>query len=219
LSISIEDLSTGFTLTYNPRLRTATASIVKVDILVALLLRAQSADRELSAAERSLAARMIKNSDNAAATALWNGIGGSSGLARANRRLGLKSTVPGPSGYWGSTTTSARDQIRILAALAGSPSPLTKKHRHYVLDLMSDVRAGQDWGISAAGGDVAVKNGWMPRTVHGGRWTINSIGRADTGDHDYLIAVISDRHPSMTTGVTTLEHAVTSITDLIAGAD
>jgi beta-lactamase class A len=219
LSISIKDLTTGFSHTYNPRLRTATASIVKVDILVALLIQAQSAHRKVTAAEKSLAANMIKNSDNAAATALWNRIGGSAGLRRANRKLRLKSTVAGPSGYWGSTTTSAKDQIRILTALTTSRSPLTKKHRRYVLGLMSNVRAGQDWGVGAAGGDVALKNGWLPRVVDGGGWTINSIGRARTRGHDYLIAVISDRHPSMSAGVTTVEQVVTRVTGLIERGD
>nr|WP_308406433.1 hypothetical protein [Streptomyces tricolor] len=44
-----------------------TASIVKVDILAALLLRAQDAGRRPAAAERAHAARMIEDSDNASA--------------------------------------------------------------------------------------------------------------------------------------------------------
>lgn len=67
-----------------------TASIVKVDILAALLLQAQDAGRRLTAAERSYAAKMIENSDNASATALWHTIGRSAGLDAANARFGLR---------------------------------------------------------------------------------------------------------------------------------
>lgn len=216
LSISIKDLGTGFSYTYNPGLRTAAASIVKVDILVTLLLQAQKAHRRLTASERRLASRMIEHSDNDAATALWNIVGGSYGLGRANRTLGLRNTVPGPGGYWGSTTTGAKDQVRILGALTGSSSPLNKQNRRYVLGLMSKVTADQAWGVSAAGGTVALKNGWLPRPVDGGRWTVNSIGRVTTGRHTYLIAVISDRHPSLSTGIDAVEDAVRRLKALVA---
>ncbi|MFD0392492.1 serine hydrolase [Streptomyces nogalater] len=78
-----------------------TASIVKVDILAALLLQAQDAGRPLSKTERDLAEPMIRRSDNAAADALWRRIGRASGLAAANERLGLTSTTGGPGGRWG----------------------------------------------------------------------------------------------------------------------
>jgi hypothetical protein len=40
-----------------------------------------------------------RNSDNAAATALWKTIGGAAGLAAADQAPGLRHTVPGPGGY------------------------------------------------------------------------------------------------------------------------
>src|SRR5689334_6361048 len=64
LSVSITDLTTGTSYTYDSGLRTATASIVKVDILAALMLRAQKAGRSLNATEKALAKRMITQSDN-----------------------------------------------------------------------------------------------------------------------------------------------------------
>ncbi|MGN5377662.1 serine hydrolase [Streptomyces lasalocidi] len=84
-----------------------TASIVKVDILAAVLLQAQDAGRELTAQERAHAEPMIKQSDNAAADALWRQIGQADGLAAANKRLGLTSTTSGPGGRWGLTWTTA----------------------------------------------------------------------------------------------------------------
>jgi beta-lactamase class A len=217
-SLSIRDLSTGFTLTYHPQVRAATASIAKVDILIALLLRAQKADRRLSTAEEALAAQMIEVSDNKAADTLWNTIDRSTGLAAANRRLGLRSTNPDPGVFWGSTTTSAADQVRILTALASSRSPLTGQNRRYVLDLMEHVTPEQAWGVSAAaatGDTVALKNGWLPRSSDAGRWTINSIGRVRGAGHDYLIAVLSTQNNSMTSGIETVEHATNLVTSAL----
>lgn len=219
LSLSILDLSTGFTFTYRPKTRTVTASIVKVDILIALLLKAQREGRRLTASEKALATQMIRVSDNKAANALWYAAGGAAGLAAANKKLHLRGTSPGPGGYWGSTRTSAADQIRILRALTSSHSPLSARGRRYVLDLMSHVTPGQVWGVSVAATDaddaVALKNGWLPRRVDGGRWTVNSIGRVRGGGHDYLIAVLSKLNPSMRAGVETIEHATRLVTSTL----
>jgi len=216
LAVAVRDLKSGAAYTYGGGLRTATASIVKVDILMALLLR-----HGLNASERALAENMIRHSDNASTTALWNALGGGDALAAANRRFGLKSTVPGPGGAWGSTTTSAADQVRLLTALTSKKSPLSATRRRYVLGLMGSVAGDQDWGVSAGaadGDDVALKNGWLPRAVDGGAWTINSIGRIAGDDHDYLIAVISRRHPSMAAGVATVERVATLVTHALARA-
>ncbi|GAA2095663.1 hypothetical protein GCM10009780_42460 [Actinomadura alba] len=221
VSASIRDLATGLTYGYNTRLRTAAASIVKVDILAALLLQAQRKKRRLTASERSLATRMIRVSDNGAAAELWNRIGGSSGLATANSRLGLRDTTPGPGGYWGSTTTSVADQIRILRALTSSDSPLSAAGRRYALGLMADVDSTQSWGVSAAAGDgdtTALKNGWLPRQRDGGRWTINSIGRVRGSGHDYLIAVLSKGNASMAEGVATVEHVAALVSRAVSEA-
>ncbi|MEV4106392.1 serine hydrolase [Nonomuraea sp. NPDC049695] len=218
LSVSVRDLSSGLSYTYHRGLRTATASIVKVDIVVTLLLKAQRRHRGLTARERRWAARAIRVSDNAAASALWRAIGGASGLAAANRRLGLRSTTPGPGGSWGATTTSAADQVRLLTALTSARSPLSVRNRRYVLGLMSHVARGQSWGVSAAGHDAALKNGWLPRRRDGGRWTVNSIGRVRGHGHTYLIAVISDRHPSMGAGVRAVEHVAALVAKTLAKA-
>ncbi|WP_165975105.1 serine hydrolase [Nonomuraea deserti] len=221
LSVSVLDLPTGLSYSYNRGLRAATASIVKVDIVIALLLKAQRQGRGLTAWERSTAARAIRVSDNAAASALWSAIGGASGLAAANRKLGLRHTRPGPGGAWGSTTTSAADQVRLLKALSSAASPLSAKHRRYVLGLMGNVVPEQAWGVSAAGrGDagVALKNGWLPRLRDGGRWTVNSIGRVRDRGHTFLIAVISRRNSSMGVGIKAIERVSRLVTRALARA-
>ncbi|WP_083734505.1 serine hydrolase [Actinomadura sp. CNU-125] len=215
VSLAVRDASGGLSYVYGDELRTATASIVKVNIVMALLLRAQHDGRPLTSAERALAERAVTVSDNAAATALWHAVGGADGLAAANEEFGLRDTVPGPGGFWGSTTTGAADQAELLSALVSPASPLSAPNRRYVRDLMADVVPEQAWGVSAAAepaGGAALKNGWLPREIHGGRWTINSIGLVRAAGRLLLIAVLSERHPAMRTGIETVERAVRTVT-------
>ncbi|AYN43053.1 hypothetical protein D9753_33890 [Streptomyces dangxiongensis] len=188
-----------------------TASIVKVDILAALLLQAQDAGRQLTARERELAEPMIRRSDNAAAGTLWRRIGRASGLAAANRRLGLTATTGGPGPKWGLTRTTASDQIRLLRDVFDPGDPahaaLHPASRAYVRTLMSQVVPEQSWGVSAAGAGGAgriLKNGWLERSTTG-RWDVNSVGEVTVGGHRCLVAVLTDGSASMSDGVSLVE--------------
>ncbi|MQY36466.1 hypothetical protein SRB17_44670 [Streptomyces sp. RB17] len=194
-----------------------TASIVKVDILAALLLQAQDAGRGLTAAERGHAEPMIERSDNTAADALWRTIGHASGLTAANKRLGLTSTTAGPGAKWGLTRTTASDQIGLLRAVfdgdgAGKPgstakSALNAESRTYIRTLMGKVVPEQAWGVSAVGGSGtprALKNGWLQRNTSG-LWDVNSVGQVTVKGHRYLVAVLSNGSASMSEGVSLVE--------------
>ncbi|MEV0689031.1 serine hydrolase [Streptomyces sp. NPDC050388] len=188
-----------------------TASIIKVDILAALLLQAQDEGRHLTARERALAEPMIRNSDNAATSTLWREIGRAPGLEAANKRLGLTSTKGGPDTKWGLTQTTASDQIRLLlsvfdsAATSKTGSPLNKESRAYVQTLMSRIASDQAWGVSAASGaEYALKNGWLQRTASG-LWDVNSVGQVTVDGHRYLVAVLSDGSASMSEGISLVE--------------
>ncbi|GAA2197317.1 hypothetical protein GCM10009787_35290 [Streptomyces bangladeshensis] len=183
-----------------------TASIVKVDILAALLLRAQDAGRRPAAAERAHAARMIEESDNASATALWHRIGRAAGLDAANRRFGLTGTAGGDGGLWGLTRTTAADRLVLLQQVFGEDSELGADSRSYLQGLMTSVRADQRWGVSAAaeGTSWALKNGWLPRSTTG-LWVVNSIGRVTVDGADRLVAVLSDGTASLAEGISLVE--------------
>ncbi|UNM16537.1 serine hydrolase [Streptomyces formicae] len=225
LSVAVRDAESGASAVYGDELFD-TASIVKVDILAALLLRTQDAGRELTALEKSRAATMIKNSDNAAALALWHSIGRAPGLEAANERLGLTGTEGGHDDYWGLTRTTAADQLALLDAVFSDDSPLTATSRAYVAGLMEHIAAGQDWGVSAAAdtpagsgpAQTALKNGWLPRTATG-LWVINSIGRIDSAGRTYHIAVLSDGNRTKDAGITTVESATRAAVEALAAAD
>ncbi|MFE4177306.1 serine hydrolase [Streptomyces sp. NPDC056909] len=208
LSVAVLDPEDGRTASYGVQAGTTydTASIVKVDILVALLLHAQDEGRRLTAAERAYATSMIRVSDNASADALWSAIGGAPGLDAANRRLGLTSTTAGGDGLWGLTQTTASDQLVLLSAVFGddSASDLSAASRAYVRELMAGIAADQDWGVSAAGPATGLKNGWLPRTATG-LWDINSIGRITVDGHGYLLAVLSRGSASKEAGIALVE--------------
>ena len=94
--------------TYGGWHRFHTASIVKADILAAMLLHHQTLGTPITASERQLATQMIENSDNDAAQDLWNDDDEADGIAAADARLGLGHTAPGEGGYWGLTSTTVR---------------------------------------------------------------------------------------------------------------
>ncbi len=204
LALAVTDLDTGVSAAYgSTELKFATASVVKVDILATLLLQR---DGELTKSQKLSAKRMIQASDNGAATYLWRQIGKAPGLAAANQQFGLTTTVGGPGGMWGTTTTTAADQLQLMKVVFTDDSPLNEKSRAYLKSLMGSVVADQDWGISAAdtreGDKFYVKNGWMPRSKG---WAVNSVGFVEHAGHRLVIAALSDGRPGKDSGVTVLE--------------
>jgi hypothetical protein len=209
LAVGVIDLSTGVTASYHPHELFHTASIVKADILATLLLQRQRQHARLSPAEQDLAIAMTEASDNDAASALWETIGGAPGLAAADRVLGLPRTEPGPAGLCGLTATTVTDQLALLAALTSAHSPLTAAGRHYELSLMRSVAPGQNWGVTAAadaGSGPAVKNGWLPDGPPA-LWVINSIGVLRHDGQRLLVAVLSSGQPAETAGISQVQAA------------
>jgi beta-lactamase class A len=203
LAVGVIDRATGAVAVYGGGRRFHTASIVKADILAALLLQRQDAGARLSPADEDLATAMIEASSNDAAMALWQRAGRGGGLARADARLGLTHTTPGPAGYWGLTSTTVADQLTLLADLATARSPLDAGARAYELSLLRGVEPAQRWGVPAAaspGGVVAVKDGWLPDGP-AQLWVINSIGVLDRDHQQLLMAVLSDDQPTEAAGI------------------
>ncbi|NEB02338.1 serine hydrolase [Streptomyces sp. SID13726] len=195
-----------------------TASIVKVDILAALLLQHQEAGTRLSAQEKAYATTMIENSDNTSASALWDAIGRASGLDAANAKLGLTGTEGGDGALWGLTQTTAADQLTLLQQVFGEDSELSEASRSYIQGLMGQIEADQRWGVSAAadGTGFALKNGWLPRSTTG-LWDINSIGRVTVAGHAYLVAVLSNGNSTQAEGVSLVEAAAKAAVSVFTG--
>lgn len=217
LAVGVADPSTGVTATYHSRQAFHTASIVKAGILATLLLQLRHQHAGLSLGEQDLATAMIEDSDNGAASALWNIIGAAAGLAAGDQALRLRHTVPGQDGWWGLTSTTVTDQLHLLSALTSPRSPLGAASRRYELGLMRNVEAGQNWGVTAAasrGTQPAVKNGWMPDGAEG-LWDINSIGVVSHHGQRLLVAVLSSGQPSQQAGIDQVQAAATAAASAI----
>jgi hypothetical protein len=212
------DLASGKSVAYGQEEGMATASMAKLDILLTLLMQKQDAGEMPSASERNTASAMIRQSDNDAATALWNAVGQGTGIKAANEHLGLTATVPGQSSYWGSTETNARDQVRLMASLYDVKGPLTPAYRNFALDLLTHVEVDQRWGVTAAddSGTAALKNGWLPRERDGNRWIVNSVGHVTTGGREVVLAVLTRDSATMPAGIDLIEDVAVRLRDTLA---
>ena len=205
VAIAVDDLTNGQFASYGGHDEFVTASIVKVDILATLLYQLQQADSQLSPGEEALATTMIENSDNDAASALYDDDGESSGIDTADQSFGLTGTTAGTDGYWGLTTTTPDDQVRLLRQVFTSQTILTPASQSYVQGLMSQVESDQQWGVPSAadsGTSFAVKNGWLPNPD---LWEINSIGEVTHQGQRMLIAVLSSDNETEDGGISLIE--------------
>lgn len=218
MSVGVVDLTTGAAALYHPARHYHSASLVKADILATLLYQHQLTRTPISNSEAALVDQMIENNSNSAATRLWTAIGGGAGVRAANRVLKLRHTTPGSADRWGLTSTTAADQLQLLADLTPARSPLDSAGRDYELGLMANVAAGQRWGVPAAaspGTAVAVQNGWLPDPR---LWSVNSIGIVRHGGQELLIAVLSSGNATRAVGISAVEAAAIAAADLITKA-
>lgn len=205
-SVAVLDKKTGQKFSYRGTKTYDTASVVKVQVLACLLMTAQDKDRDLSSTELSLAKRMIRLSDNDATTSLFNKLGKNSAVQACDKRLGLTQTRVNSA--WGLTRTTVDDQVKLLAQLVSTSSPLDADSRKLAFTLMNSVDKSQDWGVPAAArtGEVfTVKNGWDTRTSDNGRWVVNTVGRITGPSTDVSVAVLSHGHTSMAAGIKVVE--------------
>jgi beta-lactamase class A len=224
---AVYDLRTGQTWQFGRGQPQDEASVVKLDVLETLLAERGRSGTELSAGDRALAEQMMEDSDNNAATSLWDEVGGASGIRSFNTSDGLADTVPSscvkcpgfPWPGWGLTTTIPGDQLTLLRTLVEPNSLLTSTERGYALSLMENVTPGQRWGVSGgvpAQATVALKNGWLPLTSANNNWQINSVGWIAGSGRDYLIAVLTTGNPTEQYGIDTIDQLAAMVWNAMA---
>jgi hypothetical protein len=189
-AVSVYDRVTGLYCLYNGSKHFDSASIVKAIILGALMRWHQQTKTPLSTWERNEATLMIEQSDNDAATALWDEVG-MDNLQHFLNLADMGETELGQDGYWGLTQVTAHDEMLLLKLLTAPNSVLDASSRAYELHLMANVVNWESWGVTAgtpSGVTWHVKNGWLP-DANG--WHINSIGAFTGHGKDYMMAVLS----------------------------
>jgi beta-lactamase class A len=215
---AVHDVRTGQTWYLGHGPAQAEASVVKLDILETLLAQqGQSTPAGLPASDQMLAQEMIEDSDNDAATTLWDAVGGAAGIRNFNASADLTATSPSPcvvcAGFpwpgWGLTTTIPVDQIALLRELVEPSRLLTSAERRYALSLMENVTPSQRWGVSGgvpARVTVALKSGWLPLNAASTDWQVNSVGWVWGRGRDYLMAVLGTGNPDEQYGIDTVDH-------------
>ncbi len=212
---AVYDLHTGQTWRLGQGQPQDEASVVKLDVLETLLAERDRSGTGLSASDQALAEQMIEDSDNDAATSLWDEVGGATSIRSFNTQAGLAETSPStcvncpgfPWPGWGLTTTVPSDQLTLLRQLVEPNSLLTSAERSYALSLMENVAPDQRWGVSGgvpAQVTVALKNGWLPLTSANNDWQINSVGWISGSGRDYLMAVLTTGNPTEQYGIDTI---------------
>jgi beta-lactamase class A len=213
VGLKLADDKTGITCWYHAAKHFYAASVVKVTILGALLRKAEEQHRYLTTREASEARLMITESDNDAATALWNDVGYHF-MQHFLNLAGMQQTKLNPA--WGLTQITAHDELLLLRLLSYKNKVLDDPSRSYALNLTAHVIASQRWGVPAgapASVTVHVKNGWLP--YPGTIWEINSIGIFTSSHRTYRIAMLTYGNPTMAYGVTTIENAAMVIHGLL----
>ncbi len=214
LGFAVSDPGLDLTCSLHETWHFDAASTIKVTIISALLYK-EGGPSHLTATQRSLAWLMITESNNDAATDLWNDVG-MTDMQRFLDRARMTHTDLNLS--WGLTEETAQDELTLLQLIANSGKVLSTASRRYVLWLMDNVIPSERWGVPVGAPSsltVAVKNGWLPYPVSDD-WHINSLGVFRGHDIVYEIAMLTSGNSTENYGIGTIQAAARVINAGIA---
>ncbi len=216
LEFRVYDLETEESYTYTndeENKQYVTASIAKVAIAMLLLHEKEENKEDLTDEENELLTQMIKHSDNEAATTLLDSLGGYTSLQQIFDELDMNDTKADKE-TWGKTTTTTKDQIKLLQELYTPSQYLNENSQEQIIDLMDHIDPDQSWGVYAGSSDVTFKNGWLPNDIND-EWVVTSIGKVTRGDNSYLAVALSDKNPTVEEGSQVIEDLVRISSDYL----
>lgn len=205
VAIAVYDPKTKQTYQYTNRTAQTTyvaASTVKVGILVQLLHQRDQGTLSLTSNDQAEATQMIEQSDNDAADfLLFHRLGGSAALTSLYQNLGMTHSHAAPI-YWGLTTTTAVDQLKLLKVIFTPNHYLSKASQTYMQGLMGHVASDQAWGVSKGAASYQLKNGWLDADDNG-HWAVNSVGRVveKTSKKGYLMSIYTNNNVDESHGI------------------
>jgi hypothetical protein len=213
-AVSVVDEESGESFNHGSG-RFATASLVKIHFAALTSWRADRSDAALTDAQRNDIRAMLVSSDNDAALRTYYALGGPPSIEKGLANAFDESRIEiGEFGRWGSTTTRPRDVVAVLGQVLATEGPAARRYA-LLQDSMRRVVPDQRWGITALadpGTDVQVKVGWV-QTPTG--WVVNSSGRVLVDGSPVLISVMTDRNPTMETGVAATEAVASTVGDIV----
>jgi beta-lactamase class A len=215
LSVAVEDISSGCRFGFGSQDYFPTASVVKAEIMGAVFLHLQDiGETTLPRSLEPVMYAMIHDSDNDAATQLYDWLGGSWALQSYGERLGLTNTQNGGRG-WGVDATTSDDQLTLLRSLLDGGGVLNDAWVAEARRFMGNIASGQAWGVSAGlpqGAKAYLKNGWFlaePGTTFGpvGYLRENSIGLIQLPNgRRYTIAVFGNEWVNERLAISVIEN-------------
>ena len=194
--VYLEDVRSGGTYSFNGGYASQSASMAKPMIVSMALRKAATDGGALSADNVNNARLAITNSNNDAATALWN-YAGYAGYQSLATGLGLAATHldTGKPDQWSWTWTTPGDQVKLVKVLqSGGSKALTNAECKFVYDLMGQVEDDQTWGVGqpkSASVNVHLKNGWVQFKSTDNLWAVNSMGSVTGDGRDYRLCVMT----------------------------
>jgi hypothetical protein len=194
--VFIEDVRSGGTYSFNGDYPSQSASMAKPMIVAMALRKARSDGTELSAEHVENARKAITQSDNDAASALWN-YAGYAGYQTLADELGLTQTHldANKPDQWSWTWTTPSDQVKLVKVLAtGGSKALTNDDCEFIYGLMGQVINDQTWGVGQPKSEsvsVHLKNGWVQFKSSDGLWAVNSMGDVSGDGRNYRMCVMT----------------------------
>jgi beta-lactamase class A len=174
------------------------ASVIKAMFMVAYLNRAGVRDRPLRPEARALLSKMIRRSDNDAATTIRN-IVGDAAIERLARRAHMTRFAVAP--IWGLSHITARDQTRLFLAIEDF---IPKRHRATAMSLLRTIVPEQRWGIARARPPewkIYFKGGWGSGTGA----VDHQVAELRRGKLRVAVAIMTTGNPSHAYGKATLQ--------------
>lgn len=204
ITASVMDTRTGCTYGLQANLPITTASVMKLEVLGAVLLEAQGEGRTLTERELGLAEAMLHLSLNPETAVLWGQVG-FAGMTGFSQSVGADHTTH--TAVFGATVSTAADRTKVALAVLAGAGPLDWEAVEQAWTMLAGVHPSQQWGISAGvaeGFSVVNKNGFYPLTGSG--WRVGSTGFvADPDGGGYAVTIMTDRNPDQAEGVDLVE--------------
>ncbi len=200
------DLTHGHYYIYNANTSFIMASSAKVPIMLTFFTMVEQQQRQPNGDEVNLLTAMIEHSDNDAAQALFDEIGGTGPMEAFMRGVGIDGFKGNPDA-WGWSTITPLAMVRLLTLLHDGKVLNSAQDRQFALQLMENIEPDQQVGVgdtAPANATVAMKDGWVQDAD--GLWAVNTSGIVTVGGETYVISVYTQRQNDLVASQDMLRH-------------
>ncbi|HEX9068362.1 MAG TPA: hypothetical protein VF807_06300, partial [Ktedonobacterales bacterium] len=209
LGVAIYDVTHNIQYADNRDVRFTLAGSARITIMLSYIESVESQGHQLSGSDMSALTAMIEQADGNATQALYKAAGADVGQTAFAQAHGIPYQAC-KTGWQCSQSTPGG--ILQALSLVQQGKILNATDRATVLDLMSHVQSGQQWGVGSSappGSKFYLTNGWAPNSANTG-WDINTSGIVVTGSQTWVVSVYAQHQPNFD-GNPTLMNQVCSL--------